>query len=191
MAALSLRASDELSHLGHRAASKDLVEVGPQSALHKVSEDTDPVARVREPWKPFREDVEVREVQRLAMTNSCGQSPTSLNHGRTETQNTILIILNRPRAYRPSAPVSFHCRAGPTTAPGGSRRASGQRCGGDPAFDTARSAYRTSPAVRQAWTTSGPRSVGIVRSESSNGCDARRPLRRSGSFRLDRNWIVR
>ena len=75
MAALSLRASDELSHLGHRAASKDLVEVGPQSALHKVSEDTDPVARVREPWKPFREDVEVREVQRLAMTNSCGESP--------------------------------------------------------------------------------------------------------------------
>lgn len=142
VAALSLRASDELSHLGHRAASKDLVEVGPQSALHKVSEDTNPVARVREPWKPFREDVEVREVQWLAMTNSCGESPAPLNHGRTETQNTILIILNRPRAYRPSAPVSFHCRAGPTTAPGGSRPVSGQRCGGDPAFDTARWAYR-------------------------------------------------
>ncbi len=37
-----LASFDELSHLGHRAASKDLVEVGPQSALHKVSEDTDP-----------------------------------------------------------------------------------------------------------------------------------------------------
>ena len=168
MAALSLRASDELSHLGHRAASKDLVEVGPQSALHKVSEDTDPCdlpwnsgtiktssAANTSPPMTLAQMAALHlmgcsltvgsswEISMLATTTSCGESPAPLNHVVPKSQNTILAILNKPRAYPPSGPDPSPCRAGPTTAPGGSRRASGQRCGGDPAFDTARWAYRT------------------------------------------------